>query len=108
MDSGIPSVTRREYIPVGSDAASMLHTVTEGIPDSILKVVCKRIIKNAISHLMGVFFTNYNVEKLQRFEEFNQIITLCYSRCAISRLTCCRFTAVPQNRFVDIACATIV
>jgi hypothetical protein len=37
MDSGIPSVTRREYILVGSNAASMLHTVTEAIPESILK-----------------------------------------------------------------------
>jgi len=35
MDSGIPSVTRREPILGGSNAASMLHTVTEEIPEPI-------------------------------------------------------------------------
>jgi len=35
MDSGTPYVTRRKYIPVGSNAASMLHTVSQGVPESI-------------------------------------------------------------------------
>jgi hypothetical protein len=35
MGSGTPSVTRRKYVLVGSNAASMLHTVTEGVPESI-------------------------------------------------------------------------
>jgi hypothetical protein len=43
MNSGIPSVTRRKYIPVGSSAASMLHTVTDEIPESILELTMKKI-----------------------------------------------------------------
>jgi hypothetical protein len=35
MDSIIHSGTRRKYIPVGSNAASMLHTVPEQMPESI-------------------------------------------------------------------------
>jgi hypothetical protein len=35
MESGTPSVTRRELIHEGSNAASMLHTVTQGVPESI-------------------------------------------------------------------------
>lgn len=36
MDSVIHSGTRREYVPVGSGAASMLRTVLEQMPESIL------------------------------------------------------------------------
>lgn len=32
---GIPYVTRRKPILGGSNAASMLHTVTKGMPESI-------------------------------------------------------------------------
>jgi hypothetical protein len=42
MASGIPSATRREYIHVGSNAASMLHTVEEGIPKPIFIAIFKR------------------------------------------------------------------
>lgn len=35
MDSGTPSVTRRKPVLGGSNAASMLHTVTEEVPKSI-------------------------------------------------------------------------
>ncbi len=46
MDSGIPSETRRKYVHVGSNAASMLHTVSDEIPESILgKIFQKKEIK---------------------------------------------------------------
>src|SRR5690625_7395955 len=33
-ERGWPSRTRRKYIPIGSGAASLLHTVREGLPHS--------------------------------------------------------------------------
>src|SRR5690625_2986961 len=33
-ERGWPSPTRRKYIPIGSGAASLLHTVREGLPHS--------------------------------------------------------------------------
>jgi hypothetical protein len=35
MNYNIPSVTRRKYVHVGSNAAFMLHTVTEGMLQSM-------------------------------------------------------------------------
>lgn len=108
MDSGIPSVARRKYFPVGSDAVSMLHTVTDETPESILKTMRQDNKKNAHQSPDGRFLQTYRKEKLQRFKEFNQIIALCCRRCTIRILTCCRLTAVPQDRFIDIARTTIV
>ncbi|WP_323814244.1 hypothetical protein [Cellvibrio sp. NN19] len=41
MDSGITSETRREYIHVGSTAASMQQTVSPATPESILRECAK-------------------------------------------------------------------